>query len=231
MVLDLVDGIVILEIVLKDVDFECIMFFENFVCFVSGFIIFEIEFCLFFFNVFFGVCFDCDGFGKELFFDECFVVFDVMLKVYDGVLVLWWKGKLFYFLQMIEVFVKYYEFDKNILWKDFVLYVQQVFFYGFGNEEIDFCYDEGGWVYQVSCVFEGVILNMEWCYCEIDFNWICEEFECYQNNCFCGICEGYCLWLEVFVVKIVGKYVGQVVELLICEVLGWIEDVLNYLML
>ncbi len=39
--------------------------------------------------------------------------------------------------------------------------MQQVFLYGSGDEEIMFRYDEGGRVYQVERVFEGVIPNME----------------------------------------------------------------------
>ena len=69
--------------------------------------------------------------------------------------------------------------------------VQQVFLYGSGEEEIQFRYDEGGRVYQVSPPFEGVIPNMERRYRETDSNWIREEFERFQNNRPCGACEGY----------------------------------------
>jgi excinuclease ABC subunit A len=47
--------------------------------------------------------------------------------------------------------------------------VKQVFLYGSGEEEIPFRYDEGGRVYQVKRVFEGVIPNMERRYRETDF--------------------------------------------------------------
>ncbi len=69
--------------------------------------------------------------------------------------------------------------------------MQQVFLYGSGEEEIPFRYDEGGRVYQVTRVFEGVIPNMERRYRETDSNWIREEFERYQNNRPCGTCDGY----------------------------------------
>ena len=86
---------------------------------------------------------------------------------------------------------KHYEFDKNTPWKDLPKHVQQVFLYGSGEEEIEFRYDEGGRVYQVTRVFEGVIPNMERRYRETDSNWIREEFENYQNNRPCGACGGY----------------------------------------
>ena len=227
--LDLADGIAILETAPKDADPERITFSENFACPVSGFTIPEIEPRLFSFNAPFGACPDCDGLGKELFFDERLVVPDATLKVYDGALAPWRKGKSPYFLQTIEALAKHYEFDKNTPWKDLAPHIQQVFLYGSGNEEIDFRYDEGGRVYQVSRVFEGVIPNMERRYRETDSNWIREEFERYQNNRPCGTCEGYRLRPEALAVKIADRHIGQVVELSIREALAWIEDVPNHL--
>ena len=98
-----------------------------------------------------------------------------------------------------------------------------------GDEEIEFRYDEGGRVYQVSRVFEGVIPNMERRYRETDSNWIREEFERYQNNRPCGACGGYRLRDEALAVKISSKHIGQAVELSIREALAWIEDVPNHL--
>ncbi|MEX0348044.1 MAG: excinuclease ABC subunit UvrA [Paracoccaceae bacterium] len=227
--LDLADGIAILETAPKEGDPERITFSENFACPVSGFTIPEIEPRLFSFNAPFGACPDCDGLGVELFFDERLVVPDQSLKVYDGALAPWRKGKSPYFLQTIEAIARHYEFDKNAKWKDLPAHVQQVFLYGSGDDEIPFRYDEGGRVYQVTRVFEGVIPNMERRYRETDSNWIREEFERYQNNRPCGTCEGYRLRPEALAVKIAGLHVGQVVQMSIRQALAWIEDVPNHL--
>ncbi len=227
--LDLADGIAIFETAPREGDPERITFSENFACPVSGFTIPEIEPRLFSFNAPFGACPDCDGLGVELFFDERLVVPDATLKVYDGALAPWRKGKSPYFLQTIEAIAKHYEFDKNAAWKDLPKHVQQVFLYGSGDEEIPFRYDEGGRVYQVTRVFEGVIPNMERRYRETDSNWIREEFERYQNNRPCGACDGYRLRDEALAVKIAGLHVGQVVQMSIREALAWIEDVPNHL--
>ncbi len=223
--LDLADGIAVLETAPKEGDPERITFSEKFACPVSGFTIPEIEPRLFSFNAPFGACPDCDGLGKELFFDERLVVPDVTLKVYDGALAPWRKGKSPYFLQTIESLAKHYGFDKNTPWKDLDKKVQQVFLYGSGDEEIEFRYDEGGRVYQVSRVFEGVIPNMERRYRETDSNWIREEFENYQNNRPCGACRGHRLREEALAVRIAEKHVGHVVQLSIREALAWIESV------
>ncbi|ATF18202.1 excinuclease ABC subunit UvrA [Phaeobacter gallaeciensis] len=233
--LDLADGIAILETAPRAAEGEeapepeRITFSENFACPVSGFTIPEIEPRLFSFNAPFGACPECDGLGVELFFDERLVVPDQSLKIYDGALAPWRKGKSPYFLQTIEAIAKHYQFDKNTKWKDLPKKVQDVFLRGSGDEEIKFRYDEGGRVYEVTRVFEGVIPNMERRYRETDSSWIREEFERYQNNRPCGSCDGYRLREEALAVKIAGLHVGQVVQMSIREALAWIEDVPNHL--
>ncbi|WP_170432867.1 excinuclease ABC subunit UvrA [Ruegeria arenilitoris] len=227
--LDLADGIAILETAPREGEPDRITFSENFACPVSGFTIPEIEPRLFSFNAPFGACPDCDGLGVELFFDERLVVPDQTLKLYDGALAPWRKGKSPYFLQTIEAIARHYEFDKNTPWKDLPAHVQQVFLHGSGDDEIQFRYDEGGRVYQVTRSFEGVIPNMERRYRETDSAWIREEFERYQNNRPCHTCEGYRLRPEALAVKIAGLHVGQVVEMSIKEALAWVEDAPNHL--
>ena len=225
--LDLADGIAILETATDEP--ERFTFSENFACPVSGFTIPEIEPRLFSFNAPFGACPSCDGLGMELFFDERLVVPDQTLKISDGALAPWRKGKSPYFLQTIEAIAKHYEFDKNARWKDLPAHVQQVFLYGSGDDEIPFRYDEGGRVYQVTRVFEGVVPNMERRYRETDSSWIREEFERYQNNRPCGTCDGFRLREEALAVKIAGLHVGHVVQMSIREALAWIESVPDHL--
>jgi excinuclease ABC subunit A len=223
--LDLADGIAVLETAPKEGEPERITFSENFSCPVSGFTIPEIEPRLFSFNAPFGACPECDGLGVELFFDERLVVPDQTSKISDGALAPWRKGKSPYFLQTIEAIAKHYEFDKNARWKDLPPHVQQVFLYGSGDDEIPFRYDEGGRVYQVTRVFEGVIPNMERRYRETDSSWIREEFERYQNNRSCGSCGGFRLREEALAVKIADLHVGHVVQMSIRQAFDWCGNV------
>ena len=225
--LDLADGIAILETAPpKETDeIERMTFSENFACPTSGFTIPEIEPRLFSFNAPFGACPDCDGLGKELYFDECLVVPDNTLRIKDGALAPWRKGKSPYFFQTIEAIAKHFDFDPSSRWKDLSNKVKQVFLYGSGDEEINFRYDEGGRIYQVSRTFEGVIPNMERLYRETDSNWIREEFENFQNNRPCGSCSGYRLRPEALAVKIAKSHVGQVVQLSIKDALEWCQCV------
>ena len=227
--LDLADGIAVLETAPKEGEPERVIFSEKFACPVSGFTIPEIEPRLFSFNAPFGACPECDGLGAELFFDERLVVPDEALKLADGAIAPWRKGKSPYFTQTINSIAKHYEFDRNSPWKDLPEHVKQVFLHGSGEEEITFRYDEGGRVYQVSRVFEGVIPNMERRYRETDSSWVREEFERYQNNRPCGACGGYRLRAEALAVRIAGLHVGQVVQMSIREALEWCGTVPDHL--
>ena len=223
--LDLADGIAVLETAPREGDPERITFSEKFACPVSGFTIPEIEPRLFSFNAPFGACPECDGLGAELFFDERLVVPDAALTLANGALAPWRKGKSPYFLQTIEAIAKHYEFDRSTPWRDLPAHVQQVFLHGSGEDEITFRYDEGGRVYQVTRPFEGVIPNMERRYRETESNWVREEFERYQNNRPCGVCDGYRLRPEALAVRIAGLHVGEVVRMSIREALAWTRTV------
>ncbi len=227
--LDLADGIAVLETAPRDEDADAaperLTFSEKFACPVSGFTIPEIEPRLFSFNAPFGACPACDGLGVELFFDERLVVPDAALQVGDGAIAPWRKGKSPYFTQTIESIARHYEFDRATPWKDLAAHVRQVFLHGSGDDEIRFRYDEGGRVYEVSRPFEGVIPNMERRYRETDSAWVREEFERYQNNRPCHVCDGYRLRPEALAVRIADQHIGQVVQMSIREALAWCEDV------
>jgi excinuclease ABC subunit A len=225
--LDLADGIAILETAPAEGEGEPqrITYSEKFACPVSGFTIAEIEPRLFSFNAPTGACPSCDGLGMELFFDERLVVPDQNLTLMQGALAPWAKTKSPYSMQTIEALSKHYGFDKKKKWKDLPEEVRDVFLRGSGGTEIKFRYDEGGRVYEVSRVFEGIIPNMERRYRETDSAWSREEMERYQNNRACGTCHGYRLKPEALAVKIADVHVGQVVQMSIAEAHAWIGTV------
>ncbi|MGB3177294.1 MAG: excinuclease ABC subunit UvrA [Albidovulum sp.] len=223
--LNLADGIAILETAPDEGEPERMTFSEKFACPVSGFTIPEIEPRLFSFNAPFGACPACDGLGVELFFDDRLVVPDVTLKLKDGALAPWNKGKSPYFIQTIDSLAKHYGFDARKPWKDLPETVHSLFLYGSGDEEIPFRFDEGGRVYEVTRTFEGVIPNMMRRYRETDSAWVREEFERYQNNRPCGTCGGHRLRPEALAVKIAGLHAGEVVQMSIKEAFAWIGTV------
>jgi excinuclease ABC subunit A len=227
--LNLADGIAIVETAASEGEGERITYSEKFACPVSGFTIAEIEPRLFSFNAPFGACPACDGLGVELFFDERLVVPDQNLTLLQGALAPWAKSKSPYFTQTIEALSRHYAFDKKVKWRDLSENVRQMFLFGSKAEEIEFRYDEGGRIYQVSRVFEGVIPNMERRYRETDSAWSREEMERFQNNRACGTCHGYRLKPEALAVKIAGLHAGQVVQMSIREAYAWISGVSAHL--
>ena len=224
--LDLADGITIIETVPEGSDTKKeLTFSEKFACPVSGFTIPEIEPRLFSFNAPYGACPKCDGLGVELFFDERLVVPDFSLSIYDGAIAPWRKGKSPYYLQTIESISKHYNFDMKLPWLDLNEEIRNIFLYGSDSEEIDFRYDEGGRVYNISRAFEGVIPNMKRRYTVTDSSWVKEEFERYQNNRPCSVCNGYRLKPEALAVKIGKRHVGEVVRMSIKEAAIWVKEI------
>ncbi len=222
--LNLADGIAVVEMAEGD-DPARITYSEKFACPVSGFTIAEIEPRLFSFNAPYGACPVCDGLGVELFFDERLVVPDQGLTLMQGAIAPWAKSKSPYFTQTVQALAKHYAFDIKAKWKDLPDTVQALFLQGSGKEEIKFRYDEGGRIYEVSRVFEGIIPNMERRYRETDSSWSREEMERYQNNRACGACGGYRLRPEALAVKIAGLHAGQVVKMSIREAAAWVATV------
>jgi len=221
--LNLADGIAVVE--LAEGEGQRITYSEKFACPVSGFTIAEIEPRLFSFNAPFGACPVCDGLGMELFFDERLVVPDQGLTLMQGAIGPWAKSKSPYFLQTIDAMATHYGFDKKTKWKDLPDLVKKVFLHGSGGDEIQFRYDEGGRIYQVKRVFEGVVPNLERRYKETDSTWSREDMERFQNNRPCGACQGYRLRPEALAVKIAKLHVGQVVKMSIQEAHDWIGSV------
>ena len=223
--LNLADGIAVMETAPAEGEGVRITYSEKFACPVSGFTIAEIEPRLFSFNAPFGACPVCGGLGVELFFDERLIVPDQGLTLLQGAIAPWAKSKSPYFTQTIEAMATHYGFDKKKKWKDLSDVVKEVFLRGSGGDEIEFRYDEGGRVYQVKRVFEGVIPNMERRYRETDSAWSREDMERFQNNRPCGTCAGYRLRPEALAVKIAGLHVGHVVQMSIRAAHDWIASV------
>jgi excinuclease ABC subunit A len=223
--LNLADGIAVIETAPPEGEPVRKTYSEKFACPVSGFTIAEIEPRLFSFNAPFGACPVCDGLGVELFFDEWLVVPDQGLSIPQGAIAPWAKSKSPYFTQTVDALSRHYGFDKKKKWKDLPEAVKELFLRGSQGQEIEFSYDEGGRVYKVKRVFEGVIPNMERRYRETDSAWSREEMERYQNNRPCHACGGFRLRPEALAVKIAGLHVGQVVQMSIAEAHDWIATV------
>ncbi|HEX3809438.1 MAG TPA: excinuclease ABC subunit UvrA [Rhizomicrobium sp.] len=226
--LNLADGLVIAEFAdekEKNGDPRRMMMSSKFACPVSGFTIPEIEPRLFSFNNPHGACPECDGLGTQQYFDPALIVPDESLVLRKGAIAPWSKSSSPYYLQTLESLAKHYKFSLNEPWEDLPKKVKDIILYGSGEDEIKFTYDDGLRRYDTKKTFEGVIPNMERRFEETDSSWVQEEFERYQDESPCEVCNGYRLKPEALAVKIGGIHIGQVCEQSIKKVDGWFRDI------
>ncbi len=222
--LGLADGIAIIETAPSEGDSERITFSEKFACPVSGFTIGEIEPRLFSFNAPSGACPSCDGLGMELFFDPRLVVPDEDLSLYGGALAPWSKSgqPSPYYRQTVDAVARHFKGSVREPWRDLPENLRDALLFG-TKEKIKFKFDDGGRVYEVARNFEGVIPNLTRRYRETDSNWIREEFERYQSNKPCEICNGHRLRPEALAVKLDGKHAGEVTQMSVRQAYDWTE--------
>ncbi|HEX4532726.1 MAG TPA: excinuclease ABC subunit UvrA, partial [Rhizomicrobium sp.] len=226
--LNLADGLVIAEFAdekEKNGDPKRMMMSSKFACPVSGFTIPEIEPRLFSFNNPHGACPECDGLGTQQYFDPALIVPDESLVLRKGAIAPWSKSSSPYYLQTLESLAKHYKFSLNEPWEDLPKKVKDIILYGSGEDEIKFTYDDGLRRYDTKKTFEGVIPNMERRFEETDSSWVQEEFERYQDESPCEVCNGYRLKPEALAVKIGGIHIGQVCEQSIKKVDSWFRDI------
>ncbi len=222
--LGLADGIAIVETAPSEGDPDRITFSEKFACPVSGFTIGEIEPRLFSFNAPTGACPACDGLGMELFFDPRLVVPDEDLTLYGGALAPWSKSgqPSPYYKQTVDAVARHFGGSVREPWRDLRENLRHALLFG-TKEKITFRFDDGGRVYETARNFEGVIPNLTRRYRETDSNWVREEFERYQSNKPCDVCNGHRLRPEALAVKLDGKHAGEVTQMSVRQAFDWAD--------
>src|SRR6201996_4353762 len=155
--LELADGIAIIEYAdEKDENGKAkqIVFSSKFACPVSGFTIPEIEPRLFSFNNPFGACPVCGGLGSEETVDPELIVPDPKLTLRKGAIAPWAKSTSPYYLQTLESLAKHYKFRLDTPFKALPENIQEIIFYGSGDDPIRFSYNDGLRSYDVKKPFE-----------------------------------------------------------------------------
>ena len=206
---------------------ERIIFSARFACPVSGFTIEEIEPRLFSFNAPAGACPKCDGLGTEMKFEPDLVVPDRSVSLEDGAIWPWAKtgSTSPYYEQTIRSLAKHYKFDMSTPFEKLPKKVQEAIFFGSGDEEITFTYEDGMRTYKTTKAFEGVIGNIERRWRETDSEWVKEELARYQGAHACEACGGYRLKPQSLAVKIGGRHIGEVCDLSIKASNDWFAEI------
>lgn len=93
---------------------------------------------------------------------------------------------------MLCLLVEYIGFDIDKFFGKFNKKVCQVVFYGIGIDLVLFYYlNDCGDVIICNYLFEGIIFNMEWRYCEIELDVVREELFKFLSVVDCRICNGF----------------------------------------
>ena len=182
-----------------------ITFSSKFACPVSGFTIPEIEPRLFSFNNPFGACPHCGGLGFEQTVDADLIVPDPKLTLRKGAIAPWARSTSPYYQQTLEALAQHFKFRLDSPFEALPKQVQDVIFYGSGEERVRFSYEDGLRAYEVNKPFEGVIRNLERRYRETESEWAREEIARYMTATPCGVCHGDRLRPEALAVKIDGR--------------------------
>jgi len=198
-----------------------ILFSSKFACPVSGFTIPEIEPRLFSFNNPFGACPTCGGLGHEQTVDTELVVPNGKLSLRKGAIAPWSRSSSPYYMQTLEALGRHYKFRLDTPFEALPQRAKDVIFYGSGEDEVRFSYEDGMRAYDVKKPFEGVVNNLERRFLETDSEWAREEIARYMSATPCASCKGFRLKPEALAVKIAHRHIGEVSELSVRAALEW----------
>lgn len=216
-------------------------FSEHFACPVSGFTIGEIEPRLFLFNNPYGACPKCNGLGVGMFFDPKLILPAPHLSIADGAILPWVYNaddensivsnkQAQYYKQILQSLAKYYQFDIYTPFSKLPEKITNIILYGTDHEVVEFSYYDDLKQKKVKEKFEGVIPSLERIAEHTESEHIADILQTYQSTKQCAECGGYKLRKEALCVKINGKHIGEVSDMIISDAITWfqaVEDTLN----
>ncbi|EKD39200.1 MAG: hypothetical protein ACD_75C00477G0004, partial [uncultured bacterium] len=158
---------------------------------------------LFSFNNPQGACVECGGLGVKQFFDPALIVPDTRKSIGEGAIAPWgWRKEETYTGHLLESVAKHYGVTLETPFGDLPAKVQDVFFYGSGEEEIKFYYRKGRREMSAVNRFEGVIPQLDRRFHETQSSMIREELGKYMNEQRCPLCSGARLKPEALAVRV-----------------------------
>lgn len=218
------NGLLYVEILKDEGQNEIIAFSSRYACPISGFQISEIEPRIFSFNSPYGACNECDGLGKELFFNPILIIPNDRLSLRDGAIAPWAENISKFQQQTLESIAKHYGASMDTPYKNLPEKVKDALLYGSGNEEIEFIYTDSMRRQAGAKSFEGLINILLKRYQEADANWIKDELAKYQSERDCHACNGHRLKKESLCIRIADLNIGEVCDKTISELVYWFTD-------
>ncbi|MCX8022665.1 MAG: excinuclease ABC subunit UvrA [Syntrophorhabdaceae bacterium] len=211
-------------IVKVETEGKATLYSERFACPDCGISYPEITPRMFSFNNPYGACPTCYGLGVKEFFDPSLIVPNPDLSLREGAVLTWGEKNPAHFLPFLEAFVKHYNIDVKVPFKELPSHIQKVIFYGSGDEEIEFYRNHGSRREFIKRPYEGVIKELERQWETADF-WEKERLERYINLIPCPTCNGARLKKEMLWIKINGYNIYDVTQMTIEKSLDFFKDI------
>ncbi len=199
--LRLADGIVLINVI----DGKDMLFSEKLACIECGISYPELAPRMFSFNSPHGACPDCDGLGTQRMIDPKLVVPDPSKSINEGALAAWSINSHGWFYQAVRTVAEHYGFSLDTPFEALPKRIQNILFYGTGDEELEYRYqnDKGtSLVYRGN--FEGAINQLTRRYRETDSEYARQKYEEFMSMDACPTCKGQRLSKQSLSVKIHG---------------------------
>ena len=212
--LKLAEGIVLINVI----DGRDLLFSEKLACVDCGISYPELAPRMFSFNSPHGACPDCDGLGTQRAIDPKLVVPDPAKTINEGALVPWNTGQN-YFYQMLRAVAEHYKFSLDTPFEALPQQIQDIIFYGAGDEKIQYNYRNENGVYVYQGKFEGALNQLKRRYQETDSEYARAKYEEYMSMDACPTCQGQRLHKPSLSVKINGRSIIDVTRFSVKEAL------------
>jgi excinuclease ABC subunit A len=172
------------------------------------------------FNSPYGACPACLGLGMRLVFDEDLVAPNRELSIEKGAIHAWRRGGrrlIIYYNGLLRALAKHYNFALATPFQDLPERIQQIIFYGSGDETMNFGFWRGGAWRQYNKPFEGVIPNLTRRHAETESEFTKKRLEQYMGRRPCPECHGARLKPEILACRVGDKSIVDVCRMAIKE--------------
>ena len=216
-VMDLSDGLCLVEAQQPDQEPEQYTFSQSFACPDCGVSIDEIEPRSFSFNNPFGACPECTGLGYKMEFDAELMIPDPSLSINQGAItVMGWQSAReegSFTRAILNALAKEYDFSLDTPFEDYPERVKKVLIEGTDGKEVKVHYrgQRGEGVYDVA--FEGLVRNVERRYRETFSEVSKAEYETFMRITPCSLCGGQRLKKSALAVTVADKNIYEMTSM------------------
>ncbi|HEX3276293.1 MAG TPA: excinuclease ABC subunit UvrA, partial [Gemmatimonadales bacterium] len=203
---------------------ESTVFSERFACPVCGLSLPELEPRQFSFNSPFGACPDCHGVGTRREVNADLVLGDPSISILEGVILPWGEPTGYLRKVVLPTLAKAFKFELNAPWAEHSAAAKQALLHG-APGKFKFQTDGSRGRSEYESDWEGVLRNVERRYRESSSDAVRVSLEEFMIEQPCQTCGGKRLRPESLAVLVVGRSIGDVVDLPVERAIEFFESV------